>query len=114
MSGLHKYSAVHIAPDASIRRISFEAATEEEARSFAVKYGFGFEGEAEPETSRPVSPDKTQPEAYSSDEARRILGGISRKKLYALRATGKLEQLPDTRRVLVTRKSIQKYLSRAA
>ena len=114
MSEIRKYAAIYVTGDAGIRRITFDAVSAEEAQAFAVRHGFGFEGEAVAEVSRPSILQKPQKEAYNSVDTRTKLGDISRKKLYALLVTGKLKRLPDTRRVMVTKKSIEEYLSRAA
>ena len=114
MADLSKFSALSIASDASIRRVIFEAADVEEARAFAVRHGFGFEGLASTASISSAGPVRAEPEAYNATQAMRILGGISRTKLYQLRVTGKLKQLPDTRSVMITRKSIEAYLALAA
>jgi hypothetical protein len=106
------YSAIYLV-DASIRRIRFEARDLDEARRFAIAWGFGLEGEA-PEEPRAVQPDATEPEAFDVADSCRILGGICRTSLYRLLVRGKLERLPETRKVLVTRRSIERYCSRAA
>lgn len=48
-----------------------------------------------------------EPYAYTVAEACALLGGIGRTSLYRLLARGKLKRLPHTRRVLVTRVSLE-------
>lgn len=115
MSEIRQYAAIYVARDASIRRITFDAVSPEEARTFAIDHGFGFEGEAVPRPPCPVVVlQKPQKDALNSVDTRARLGDISRAKLYSLLVNGKLKRLPDTRRVMVTTKSIVEYLSRAA
>lgn len=107
-----KYSAIYV--DAGmIRKVTFEAENLEEARRLAAKWGFGLEGEAQPEIGRPEE-RVVNPDAFDSKDSRRKLGGISRTTLYRLLARKKLSRLPDTRKVLVTRASIERYCARAA
>lgn len=48
------------------------------------------------------------PESYELDKARELLGGISRSTVYREIHNGLLERVPNTRRVLITRESIEK------
>lgn len=101
---LKKFAGVYVA-DGEIRRVIYEAKDSEEARLLASKWGVGVEGETDAfggETPPPL------PEAYDAKTARYLLGGISRTTLYAELATGRLERMPGTRRVLVTRRSIER------
>lgn len=106
------YSAIYLV-EASIRRIRFEASDPDEARRLATIWGFGLEGEA-PEEACPRQCDAAKPEAFGVADSCRILGGICRTSLYRLLARGKLERLPETRKVLVTRRSIERFCDRAA
>lgn len=107
-----KYSAI-CADAGLIRRITFEAENLEVARRLATTWGFGLEGEAHPESGRPEE-KVVYPDAFNTKDARRKLGGISRTALYRLLVRKILRRLPDTRKVLVTRASIERYCARAA
>ena len=100
---MRKYSGIYVA-DGQARRIVFEAKDHDEAVKIATLWNVGIDGEAPniQEEPRPL------PEAYDQETARHLLGGISRTTLYAELATGKLERMPGTRRVLVTRRSIER------
>lgn len=100
---LKKYSGIHVAAG-EIRRIVYEARDIVEARQFAAQWGVGLEGEAVAFSGESPPP---LPEAYDEKTARYLLGGISRTTLYAELATGRLQRLSGTRRVLVTRRSIE-------
>lgn len=100
--GLKRFSAVYVS-DTEIRRLTFEAKDEAEAKRLATKWGVGIEGETNhTETPTPL------PEAYDQETARRLLGGISRTTLYAELCLGRLERVPDIRRVLITRRSLER------
>ena len=86
----------------AIRRITFEAADEADARGVATHCNAGLEGE----TAKQHIP---VPEAYDSETARGLLGGISESTLYRRLVTGKLERVPGETRVLVTRRSIEQW-----
>jgi hypothetical protein len=107
-----RYRAIFLV-NGSIRKITFEALSMEEASRLAANWGFGLEGEeAEAPSSLLVSsPAK---EAFDVTNACQVLGDISRTTLYRLLITGKLERLPATRKVLVTRRSIERFCSMAA
>jgi hypothetical protein len=98
------YSAVYPV-SGSLRRMFFEAATEQEARDFCARCGAGLEG---PATQPALSPAE---ESEYADEktARRLLGGISRSTLYREIALGHLDRAPGIRKVLVTRQSIRRW-----
>ena len=64
----------------------------------------GLQGEAF--TPNPAPADL--PFAYDQRKARELLGGISRATLYNWLAVGRLERVPDTRRVLITRQSLER------
>lgn len=81
----------------------FEAPDESEAKAFAVQVGAGFEGPA----IRPEVNGEPPPAAYNEDTARRLLGGISKSTLYREIQDGKLQRVPGTRRILITRTSIE-------
>lgn len=103
-SPLRKFSGIYVAAG-EIRRVVYEAKDILEARQFAERWSVGLEGEAGAfpgESSAPL------PEAYNEKTARYLLGGISRTTLYAELATGRLQRVPGTRRVLVTRRSIER------
>jgi len=86
-----------------MRRIFFEAIDDEEAREFCVQWGCGLEGKS----TRPELGGESLPEAYDQETACRLLGGISKSTLYRELQDGKLERVPGTRRILVTRSSLE-------
>jgi hypothetical protein len=97
---LAMYAAVY-AHRGTVRRVWLEAATEEEAMETCVRWNVGLEGLA----SRP----KEEPaHAYDEKTARRLLGGISRTTLYKELTLGRLERVSDTRKVLITRESLER------
>jgi len=108
---MKQYSAI-CADHGLIRRIVFEASTSEEAQRLAATWGFGLEGEAM-STGAPLVVTAT-PEAFDEESARKMLGDISRTTLYRLLLRGKLDRVPATRKVLVTRRSIERFCSTAA
>lgn len=110
-STLKRFSAVFCV-QASIRRVTFEAFSLDEAQGLASTWGFGLEGEASAEPDRDIR-SHVPAEALDVKSACRVLGGISRTTLYRLLVKGQLERLPATRKVLVTRRSIERYCSRA-
>ena len=95
-----QYSAI-TPVSGEIRRIFFEAADIEEARRIAAGCNAGLEGEAK-------RPEVPVPVAFNLREARALLGGISRATVYNWVAVGKLDRVPGTRKVLITRKSIER------
>lgn len=101
---LKKFSGLYIV-EGEIRRIVYEARDLPEARELAGRWGVGLEGEA---VGFPGQSPAPLPEAYDEKTARYLLGGISRTSLYAELATGRLQRLAGTRRVLVTRRSIER------
>lgn len=103
-SPLKKFSGIYVAAG-EIRRVVYEAKDIIEARQLAEKWSVGIEGEA---ASFPGESSAPLPEAYDEKTARYLLGGISRTTLYAELATGRLQRLAGTRRVLVTRRSIER------
>jgi hypothetical protein len=100
---LKTFSAVFVVAGAS-RRTFFDAADESEARATCICWGVGLEGEAK----RPGAAPEPLPEAYDAQTARRLLGGVSRTTLYKEIVLGNLQRVPGTRRVLITRTSIEK------
>lgn len=100
---LKRFSGIYVAAG-EIRRLIYEAKDIAEARQLASKWGVGVEGEAVAFSGESPPP---LPEAYDEKTARYLLGGISRTTLYAELATGRLKRLSGTRRVLVTRRSIE-------
>lgn len=101
---LATYSAVHVAHGA-IRRVWFQAATEEEAKETCVRWNVGFEGLTERVEQEPAH-------AYDEKTARRLLGGISRTSLYRELAMSRLERVSGTRKVLITRQSLERRVGR--
>ena len=86
------------------RQAVFDAADIAEARETCSRWGAGLQGEAACH-ERPAF--DSLPEAYEQKEARRLLGGISRSTLYRELALERLTRMPGTRRLLVTRESIE-------
>lgn len=103
-TALKKFSGIYVA-DGEIRRVILEARDLAEAKLFGAKWGIGIEGEAAGFSGECAPP---LPVAYDEKTARYLLGGISRTTLYAELATGRLQRLAGTRRVLVTRQSIER------
>lgn len=99
---LRIWSAVYVA-NGVLRRMNFEAGDEAEAREFAIRCGAGLEGEA----IRLKTTSEPLPVAYDAKTARRLLGGVSRSSLYKELVLGRLERVPGTRRVLITRSSLE-------
>lgn len=87
----------------TIRRITIEAENLDEARELASKWGVGIEGE-----TNALAPQLI-PEAYDEEDARFLLGKISRTTLYRMLVRGDVDRLPGVRNVLVTRKSIERF-----
>ena len=110
-SNLKRFRAVFCV-QASIRRVTFEALSIDEAQQLAATWGFGLEGEASAE-SEAETRSHVPSEALDVESACRVLGSISRTTLYRLLVKGQLERLPSTRKVLVTRRSIERYCSKA-
>lgn len=100
------FSAIFI-KNGNIRRITFEAPNLSEAQSLAAAMGCGLEGAiSAPSINKP---HEVQQKAYDEKTARQMLGGISRTTLYRLLLRGKLERVKDTRKVLVTHRSIERF-----
>ncbi len=99
---MKRFSAVYIAGGAA-RRMTFEAEDLDDARAQAGKWGVGVEGEA-PETGAVKT---ALPEAYDLKTASTLLGGVCRYTIWKWLTLGKLERVPDIRRVLITRRSIE-------
>lgn len=91
--------------DGSVRRMTMEAESLAEARGVASKWGVGIEGEGSGFASSPAP----VPEAYAEGQARKLLGEISRTSLYRMLIRGDVDRLPGTRKVLVTRASIERF-----
>ena len=103
-AGLKRFSGIYVA-GGELRRVILEARDLAEPKQIAAKGDIGIEGEAVGFTGECPPP---LPEAYDEKTARYLLGGISRTTLYAELATGRLQRLAGTRRVLVTRRSIER------
>ncbi|MFZ9725647.1 MAG: helix-turn-helix domain-containing protein [Ilumatobacteraceae bacterium] len=98
-----QYTAV-IPVAGTLRRIWFDAESVDEAREIATRCNAGLDGEAK-------RPDAELPVAFDEKKARELLGGISRGTLYNWVAAGRIERVWGTRRMLITRKSIEKAIS---
>ena len=82
-------------------RLLIEAETEEEATLIASKANSALEGPA-------IRPKIPEAQAYGCKEAQRLLGGVSRWTLYRWIALGRLERVDGTRKVLITRRSLER------
>ena len=94
-----KTFAATVAVSGRAQRIVFDAQDDTAALRIATACNAALVGECE-------SP-AALPEAYNEKDARRLLGGVSSKTLWRWCALGYLERLPKTRRVLITRQSIE-------
>lgn len=104
MSDLKRYNGIHVF-NGMVRRLTFEAATPEEAQQLAAKWEVGVEGEA-PEAGAVKS---ALPEAYDLKTTRQLLGGVSERTVWRWLICGDLQRIPGVRRVLVTRRSIERF-----
>ncbi len=100
---LKTFSVVFVV-NGNVRRAQIEAADDAEARATCLRWNVGLEGEV----ARARYVPEPLAEAYDSQTARRLLGGISRTSLYKQVAAGNLDRVPGTRRVLITRSSIER------
>lgn len=98
---MKRFAAVMVC-DGTLRHVTFEAVDESEAQAIAKKWDVGFAGEAAPE---PII-KSTDPEAFCLEDTQRMLGGVSRATIYRWMEIGRLHRVRDTRRVLITRKSV--------
>ena len=104
-NSLPTFSAVYTA-GGIIRSMTFQAVDLAEATNFAAKWGVGVTGEIVAHGGdAPLPP----PDAYPWPVAARQLGGVSRSQIYTWLTLGKLDRVPDTRRVLITRLSIERH-----
>jgi hypothetical protein len=87
----------------AVRRMTFEAESPQEAQKLAAPWGVGVEGE----TQVLAEAETTLPEAYDLKTTCRLLGNISPSTIYREVAVGGLERVPNSRRILITRKSIE-------
>jgi len=101
---MREYSAL-VPVAGRLVRIHFDAIDERDALNVAM----ACRGGLTPDAGEPVAPG---PVAYDVKKARELLGGISRATVYAWLAVGRLERVPGTRRVLITRTSIERVASR--
>lgn len=91
------------------RTMTFEAADEKEATTHAAIWGVGVVGEVpDTITAAPVLPD-----AYDMTTACRLLGGVSRETVRKLLILGQIERVPEVRRVLITRRSLERFVNGA-
>lgn len=85
----------------TVRKITFEAECLEEARELAARWGVGVEGET-------AAANSATPEAYDLKTTCRLLGGVSASTIYREIAVGRLHRVAGSRRILITRESIEK------
>ena len=102
-TNLQTYSAVFIV-EGTTRKMTYEARDLAEAKALASKWGAGVMGEV----AAPGEVAAILPQAYPWREAARQLGGVSRSQIYNWLSLGRLQRLPSTRRVLITRESVEK------
>lgn len=87
------------------------ALDEVEARAFSKQNGLGFHGAyAGGPSNQAPNKQLSEPKAVDVAGACRLLGGVARSHVESLIHRGLLDRLPDTRRVLVTMKSINRYV----
>jgi hypothetical protein len=97
-----EYTGIYVS-NGRVRRVRFEAENEQEAISLAKAWNIGLQGPAQDLEVRPAP----LPEAYPLSVAQKLLGGISRSSIYRDLHAGRLERMPHTRRVMITRRSIE-------
>ncbi len=98
---MKRYSAVMVR-EGTLRKVTYEATSEAEAQEIAKLWDIGFAGEAAAEPTI----KSAEPEAFSLEDAQRMLGGVSRATIYRWLEFGRLQRVRDTRRVLITRRSV--------
>jgi hypothetical protein len=91
-----------------VARLWVEAESEASARELCVRCGFGFVGLSE----QPRATAQPVPEAYEAKTASAILGGLSRSTLYRMVIRGDLDRFPSTKRLLITRSSLERSCGR--
>jgi hypothetical protein len=90
--------------------MTLEVADEAEARSLGTNPPhFGVQGETLP-TDATAAP---MPDVYASKTASRLLGNVSRSTIYKWLTTGRLERIPESRKILITRKSVERLAKRS-
>lgn len=106
---LSTFAAVYI-ESGRILRLWFEAPDETAARAFCLRCNAGYQGPS----AGPALP-KAAPvaEAYNAKTARAMLGGVSAMTLYRWIALGELDRVQGTRRLLITRSSIERKCGKA-
>jgi hypothetical protein len=104
---MKRFSAVYIA-NGSARHMTFEAEDLNDAQQQAAKWGAGVEGE----TGDTAPATTALPEAYDLPTTRRLLGNVSERTIYRWLVTGELQRIPESRRVLVTRRSLERFAAR--
>ncbi|EIQ01131.1 hypothetical protein OpiT1DRAFT_05699 [Opitutaceae bacterium TAV1] len=102
-----RYTGVYVTKG-TVRNVEFEAADAAEAQMLARLWNVGLVGEAAPRQA----PNTVPPEAFNVKDTCRMLGNVSRTQIYRWVATGELDRVPDTARVLITRESIQRRARR--
>lgn len=100
---MREYSAM-VPVGGRLVRIHFDATDERDALNVAIACNGGLV----PGGGEPVQ----EPVAYDVKKVRELLGGVSRATVYAWLAVGRLERVPGTRRVLVTRTSLERAATR--
>jgi hypothetical protein len=99
------FAGIFIA-NGDIRRLTFQAPDEREAKTLALKWGIGLEGEVSPVAS---PPPVEVPFAFDIPTSMHLLGNVSRSSIYRWVATNELKRVPDTRKVLITRASMERF-----
>jgi hypothetical protein len=86
-----------------VRRVTLEANDLYEAQDIGRSWNASIEGEH-------IDLAPPLPLCVNLKEASRLLGGVSRVTLYRWMWAGELDRVPDTRRVLITRASLEKRM----
>lgn len=92
-----------------MRELRLEAETIEEARAVAAPWGVAITKEG---VWGPAGTIPSEPFAYDEKTARRLLGGVSTTTLWRWVHQGYLARLPGTKRVLITRESVENWIKK--
>lgn len=95
------YGAVYI-ESPHVRRVWFEARSEDAARELCARWSFGYDGPSNAPKANPIE------EAYHWKKACQVLGGISYKTLTRWVTLGKVERVSNCRRLMITRESVER------
>jgi hypothetical protein len=87
--------------------MSFAATNEEQALALGTKYDFAVNGETVPFAAVAVTAEPELP-YYNLEDAVKRLGNVTRQTIYKWCVTGRLERIPGTRKILITRASLER------